>query len=732
MAEALDGSPPFSQSDAMDDLALVCMPEKADGFWPSSTLKPLGDQSLDSSLPNPSGSSPIFEQVREEEAEPSPPPSPLNLVGNNLSIYELNSSDSSRFSSSWYSPWNSWSSAKGSPISLESQFHKEETKPSMVSAGLANLGNTCFMNAILQCFTHTVPLLEGLRSSNHLMPCDRGSERFCVLCALRDHIDLSIASSGKVVSPWKLVDNLNHISSYFQRYQQEDAHEFLQCFLDKLERSSMGSMKKDESSSVQDKNLVEKVFGGRLVSKLRCCNCGHCSDTYEPLIDLSLEIEEADTLPRALESFTKIENINDSETKFTCEKCMEKVSVEKQLVVDQAPQVAAFHLKRFKTDGSNVQKIEKHVEFPLELDLKPYTGGSDIDVELKYELYAIVEHVGFSSTSGHYFCFIRSSPDTWHRLDDSRVTRVREEFVLSQEAYILFYARKGTPWFLSVVEALKPCLNPAVMSTSPKSVLENVESTNNLSPIVNYVDCCAANEPRDACETVTLSLHQVRPKEVDVSDTRGEASELSERINGPRRDAGCSQETTDTGAAIDSSTPGGGRNNFDKTLGNTENICSTSTPVANSCHKRSAKVILQPMTPPRSPSLDLVFESPEPSFHLPCDHVKSADNVTCKRSLNNAIRKDHLKSADNALCKRASNNVVDDAERTEAVRYLSKKSLTKGRASQLLAAMVGPQNGSSLDKKRKRAGSSPCKKVSRAGGSLKTNHTMRPVAAALR
>lgn len=42
-------------------------------------------------------------------------------------------------------------------------------------------------------------------------------------------------------------------------------------------------------------------------------------------------------------------------------------------------------------------------------------------MELKYELYAIVEHIGFSSTSGHYFCFIRSSPDTWHRLDDSKV-----------------------------------------------------------------------------------------------------------------------------------------------------------------------------------------------------------------------------------------------------------------------------------------------------------------------
>lgn len=40
---------------------------------------------------------------------------------------------------------------------------------------------------------------------------------------------------------------------------------------------------------------------------------------------------------------------------------------------------------------------------------------------MKYDLYAVVVHSGFSSTSGHYFCFVRSAPDTWHKLDDSKV-----------------------------------------------------------------------------------------------------------------------------------------------------------------------------------------------------------------------------------------------------------------------------------------------------------------------
>lgn len=84
-----------------------------------------------------------------------------------------------------------------------------------------------------------------------------------------------------------------------------------------------------------------------------------------------------DSLPSALESFTKVEKIEDLEAKFRCENCKEEVSVEKQLMMDRAPSVATFHLKRFKTRGTFVEKINKHVMFPLELDLQPYTISNE-------------------------------------------------------------------------------------------------------------------------------------------------------------------------------------------------------------------------------------------------------------------------------------------------------------------------------------------------------------------
>lgn len=110
-----------------------------------------------------------------------------------------------------------------------------------------------------------------------------------------------------------------------------------------------------------------------LTFQLHCCNCNSFSDTFEPSLGWSLEIEDVDNLWSALESFTRVEKLEDQ---FTCDNCKEKVSKEKQLKLDKLPLVATFHLKRFKNDGYYMEKIFKHVEFPLELDLLPYMSGN--------------------------------------------------------------------------------------------------------------------------------------------------------------------------------------------------------------------------------------------------------------------------------------------------------------------------------------------------------------------
>ncbi|XLR06195.1 hypothetical protein HN51_061080 [Arachis hypogaea] len=81
----------------------------------------------------------------------------------------------------------------------------------------------------------------------------------------------------------------------------------------------------------EDANPVDRVFGGKIVNK-------------EPLTDLSLEIEDVETIERALDSFTRVEMIDDQKVK--CDKCGEQVFKEKQLLFNETPQHRVFHLKR--------------------------------------------------------------------------------------------------------------------------------------------------------------------------------------------------------------------------------------------------------------------------------------------------------------------------------------------------------------------------------------------------
>ncbi|OMO77304.1 Peptidase C19, ubiquitin carboxyl-terminal hydrolase 2 [Corchorus capsularis] len=563
------------------------------------------------------------------------------------------------FSNSRWSPWR-WSPPK-----------EPEIEPTGVGAGLENLGNTCFINAVLQCFTHTVPLVLGLRDLNHDKPCS--IERFCLLCALHDHIELSLNSSGGSVSPSKIFDNLNYISSCFQRYQQEDAHEFLQCLLDRLESCFSDSKPENDCSSSPDECLVKKVFGGRLVSRLCCCNCGHISCTYEPLNDLSLEIEDVDNLPSALKSFTKVEKIEDLEAKFRCENCKEEVSVEKQLMLDQAPAVATFHLKRFKTEGVYVEKIDKHVEFPLELDLEPYTiCDQRSDDELKYRLYAVVKHSGCRPTSGHYVCFIRSSPDTWHRLNDSRVTEVKEEAVLSQEAYILFYARQDTPWFSTAIEVQKPCSGSHISDSSPKSVLDNLESEC-LNPQVNGSADCDVSESKDVAERTSTQFSCETQCEVKVDEpcvakeTYGLPANESEQE--PKLFDSCNDNPmTDEPNCSDA---------FDKNTSTVshlgENNCSLGVGVADDINVAS---------------------------------MQSRSQCTDKRDSSECVPLAQFKEK-RGLHRRAVKRTARDLERNEALRTVKRMHYSRG--SKIMAAL---RNSPNAGKGKKRTGSSPFKRVS--------------------
>lgn len=314
-----------------------------------------------------------------------------------------------------------------------------------VGAGLQNGGNTCYLNSVLQVLTYTPPFASYLVSDEHVRSClHRGGNNWCLICAMRAHVLEVMSTRGNRVHPRHILQRLRFISKDLRVGRQEDAHEFLRQILDACHRSFIpaAASKQDDkiSPAISHTTLVHQLFGGYLRSQVKCQDCKFSSNTYDPFLDLSLEIDRASSLESALERFTTEETLTES-NKYKCQKCKKPVRAQKRFLVHRAPKILTIQLKRFDY-GVHGQKINKAISFKEELELKPYTSG---DQKKTYRLYAVVVHAGNTMKSGHYFSFARNiGSDLWYRFDDEHVSQVGLETVLRCQAYLLFYELKSS------------------------------------------------------------------------------------------------------------------------------------------------------------------------------------------------------------------------------------------------------------------------------------------------
>ena len=192
---------------------------------------------------------------------------------------------------------------------------------------------------------------------------------------------------------------------------------------------------------IQETTFIHKLWGGYLRSQIKCCKCGYESNTYDSILDISLEIK-GPSVRSAFKHFTDPE-ILDDDNKYNCDNCKKKRRAIKQFTIFEPPNALVIHLKRFECGGGGLYsggKINKFVRFEDELDLTEFMSYQTCP-KVSYSLFGVLVHYGYSAHGGHYVSYIKAPDNRWYLMDDSSVRSANISMVLKEKAYLLFYKR---------------------------------------------------------------------------------------------------------------------------------------------------------------------------------------------------------------------------------------------------------------------------------------------------
>ncbi|KAK2860420.1 hypothetical protein Q7C36_004586 [Tachysurus vachellii] len=262
--------------------------------------------------------------------------------------------------------------------------------------GLKNQGATCYLNSILQCLYMTEDFRQEVE---RFVPDQRNPDKESLMQELQ-----------KLFKEMKKGDctteGITQRLGIANVYEQEDVVEYYQKTLKAIGPQS------------------SKVFEGKMSNKTKCIN-DHIFEEECHFFTIPLAIEaghsEVFEVHNGLQTF--FERINlDEDNWLYCKQCGQKNETETWNEIKDLPTILTLYPKRFYFDYYKMRPVKNHCHMDIPLQLVMSTN-------LKYELYAVINHIG-NESGGHYNAVIKSFEDgKWYCFDDTSV----------REAYLLMY-----------------------------------------------------------------------------------------------------------------------------------------------------------------------------------------------------------------------------------------------------------------------------------------------------
>jgi ubiquitin C-terminal hydrolase len=327
--------------------------------------------------------------------------------------------------------------------------------------GLANLGNTCYLNSCIQILSHTYEFNDILTNINFETKLNSVSDSIILLEWHK--LYKLMWSENCTIAPYGFLKSIQKIAQIkgmeiFSGYAQNDLPEFLIFLVDafhmSLERrvdiNINGTPKNntDKLATIAYKMIKDMygksysemldLFYGISVSQIVALNGEVMSMNAEPYCILNLPIPSIRS-PSIFDCFDLYcENeLMQGDNAWFNEKTGLKEDINKNTIFWSLPKILIIDIKRF---NNNNRKIHKIVSSPLNyVDFTKYVKGYNKGSYI-YELFGVCNHSG-GCHGGHYTAYVKNANNKWYEFNDSLVKEISETRVISEKSYCFFYRK---------------------------------------------------------------------------------------------------------------------------------------------------------------------------------------------------------------------------------------------------------------------------------------------------
>jgi len=145
----------------------------------------------------------------------------------------------------------------------------------VVETGLRNLGNTCYMNSIIQALYNLQIMKKKILSTTYrliLQPVSMNLQNVFAYLHMSKRLSIEPRDLMSVSRP-----------NWFTSGSQQDCSEYLKHILDKLHQED------------ENEEKIDNLFNGEINATVECLHCHHCSNQKEVFNDLPLSFKSADS-----------------------------------------------------------------------------------------------------------------------------------------------------------------------------------------------------------------------------------------------------------------------------------------------------------------------------------------------------------------------------------------------------------------------------------------------------